>query len=66
MMSSPRWHRILICCDLVGVFSAALADAYDQVIRLASKDVMHRLREVLGRLEDKLGDARGELVEIGA
>jgi hypothetical protein len=25
-MSSPRWHRILICCDLVGVFSAACGE----------------------------------------
>jgi CRP/FNR family transcriptional regulator, cyclic AMP receptor protein len=52
--------------DLIGVFCGALADAYDQVTRLAVKDVMHRLRKVLKTLVDKLGEARGELVEIAA
>jgi hypothetical protein len=31
MMSSPRWHRILICCDLVGVFSAARGELVEIV-----------------------------------
>lgn len=52
--------------DLVGLFCGALADAYDLVTRLASEDVMHRLRKVLKALADKLGEARGELVEIAA
>jgi CRP/FNR family transcriptional regulator, cyclic AMP receptor protein len=52
--------------DLIGVFCGALADAYDQVIRLAGKDVMERLRKVLKALADKLGEARGEFVEIAA
>jgi CRP/FNR family transcriptional regulator, cyclic AMP receptor protein len=52
--------------DLIGVFCGALADAYDQVTRLAVKDVMHRLRNVLKTLAEKLGEARGDLVEIAA
>jgi CRP/FNR family transcriptional regulator, cyclic AMP receptor protein len=50
--------------DLVGIFSSALSEAYDQVNRLAVDDVMHRLVDVLKTLANKLGRPLGELVEI--
>lgn len=50
--------------DLVQVFGSALAEAYDQLNSLASDDVMRRVVRTLRSLADKLGEARGELVEI--
>jgi CRP/FNR family cyclic AMP-dependent transcriptional regulator len=50
--------------DLVAVFGSALAEAYDQLNSLASDDVMQRVLKTLRSLAEKLGEARGELVEI--
>ena len=50
--------------DFVALFGGALAEAYDQVRSLASDSVMHRLVRTLRTLAAKLGEARGELVEI--
>ena len=52
--------------DIVGIFCGALAEAYDQVNRLAADDVMHRVVDVLKALARKLGRPLGELVEIVA
>jgi CRP/FNR family transcriptional regulator, cyclic AMP receptor protein len=52
--------------DLVGVFGGALAEAYDQLSSLASDDIMQRLLKTLRTLAEKLGEASGEWVEIGA
>ena len=51
--------------DLVEVFGGALAEAYDQLNSLASDDVMQRVLKTLRSLADKLGEAHGELIEIG-
>lgn len=50
----------------VGVFSSALAEAYDQVNRLADDDVLKGLVKVLKILAAKLGHPSGTLVEIAA
>jgi CRP/FNR family transcriptional regulator, cyclic AMP receptor protein len=50
--------------DLVAVFGAALAEAYDQLNSVAHDDLMHRVVKTLRSLAHKLGEARGELVEI--
>ncbi len=50
--------------DLVGIFCGALAEAYEQVNRLAVDDVMHRLLKILKTLAGKLGRPQGDLVEI--
>jgi CRP-like cAMP-binding protein len=50
--------------DLVEVFGGALAEAYDQLSSLAHDDLMHRVVKTLRSLANKLGEARGELVEI--
>ena len=50
--------------DLVQMFGGALAEAYDQVNRLAVEDVMYRLVDVLKVLAGKFGCPSGELVEI--
>jgi CRP-like cAMP-binding protein len=50
--------------DLVAVFGGALAEAYDQLSSLASDDVMQRVLKTLRSLAEKLGEARGDLVEI--
>jgi CRP/FNR family transcriptional regulator, cyclic AMP receptor protein len=50
--------------DLVALFGAALAEAYDQLNSVAHDDIMHRLVKTLRSLAHKLGEARGELVEI--
>jgi CRP/FNR family transcriptional regulator, cyclic AMP receptor protein len=59
-------HHPAALQDLVGIFGGALAEAYDQVNALANDDVMQRLLKTLKALAEKLGEARGELVEIGA
>jgi CRP/FNR family transcriptional regulator, cyclic AMP receptor protein len=51
--------------DLVQVFGGALAEAYEQLNSLASDDVMQRLLKTLRSLADKLGEAHGDLIEIG-
>lgn len=50
--------------DIVGIFCSALAEAYDQVNRLAVDDVRHRLVDILKALAKKFGRPLGELVEI--
>jgi CRP/FNR family transcriptional regulator, cyclic AMP receptor protein len=50
--------------DLVAVFGGALAEAYDQLSSLAHDDLMRRVEKTLRSLANKLGEARGELVEI--
>lgn len=51
--------------DLVEVFGGALAEAYDQLSSVAHDDLMRRVVKTLRSLANKLGEARGELVEIG-
>jgi CRP-like cAMP-binding protein len=50
--------------DFVGTVCDALADAHDQVDRLAAESVMPRLAGVLKKLAGKLGRPIGERVEI--
>jgi CRP-like cAMP-binding protein len=50
--------------DLVEVFGGALAEAYDQLSSLAHDDLMRRVVKTLRSLANKLGETRGELVEI--
>ena len=50
--------------EIVEIFCSALAEAYDQVNRLATDDVQHRLLDVLKALAKKFGRPLGELVEI--
>lgn len=50
--------------DLVEVFGGALAEAYDQLSSLAHDDLTRRVEKTLRSLANKLGEARGELVEI--
>lgn len=50
--------------DLVEVFGGALAEAYDQLSSVAHDDLMNRVVKTLRSLANKLGEARGELVEI--
>ena len=50
--------------DFVQMFSRALAEAYDQVNRLAAGSVEEGLIEVLSKLAHKLGQPAGGLVEI--
>ncbi len=52
--------------DFVGIFSSALAEAYDQVNRLADDNVLTSLVKVLKTLAAKLGHPSGKLVEIAA
>lgn len=52
--------------DFVTMFCNALADAHEQVSRLAADDVMARLIGVLRTLAGKLGRPLGDLVEIAA
>jgi CRP/FNR family transcriptional regulator, cyclic AMP receptor protein len=51
--------------DLVEVFGGALAEAYDQLTSVAHDDLMQRVVKTLRSLANKLGEARGDLVEIG-
>jgi CRP-like cAMP-binding protein len=51
--------------DFVRALCDALADAHDQVERLAADDVMPRLVGVLRKLAGKLGRPVGERIEIG-
>jgi CRP/FNR family transcriptional regulator len=51
--------------DLVEVFGGALAEAYEQLSSVAHDDLMRRVVKTLRSLANKLGEARGELVEIG-
>jgi CRP-like cAMP-binding protein len=50
--------------DFVQVFGGALAEAYDQLTSVAHDDLMLRVEKTLRSLANKLGEARGELVEI--
>ena len=50
----------------VEVFADALAEAYDQVDRLADDNVMERLIKILKMLAAKLGRPSGRLTEINA
>lgn len=50
----------------VEVFAGALAEAYDQVHRLADDNVMKRLIKILKMLAAKLGRPAGRLTEINA
>jgi CRP/FNR family cyclic AMP-dependent transcriptional regulator len=50
--------------EIVEIFCRALAEAYDQVNRVAIDDVRHRLIDVLKALAKKFGRPLGELVEI--
>ncbi len=50
----------------VEVFAGALAEAYDQVNRLADDNVMERLIKILKMLAAKLGRPSGKLTEINA
>lgn len=52
--------------EFIGVLCCDLAEAYDQVNRMAEDSVMHGLIKVLRRLATKLGRAVGGLVEISA
>lgn len=52
--------------DLVGIFCSSISEAYDQVNRLATDNVMPRLVDVLKTLANKLGRPLGGLVEIAA
>lgn len=52
--------------DLVEVFAHALAEAYDQVNRLADDNVMGGLIKVLKSLAAKLGRPSGRFTEINA
>ncbi len=57
-------HHPAALRDLVEVFGGALAEAYDQLNSLANDDLMQRLSKTLRSLANKLGETRGELVEI--
>lgn len=50
--------------DFVGIFCRALAEAYDQVNRLADDNVVEGLIKVLKALAAKLGRPSGQLIEI--
>ena len=52
--------------EFVGALCGGLAEAYDQVNRMAEASVMHGLVKVLRRLASKLGRPAGGLVEISA
>ncbi len=52
--------------DFVAIFCNALAEAYDQVNRLADDNVLDGLIKVLKTLAGKLGRPSGKLVEIAA
>jgi CRP/FNR family transcriptional regulator len=51
--------------DLVEVFGGALSEAYAQLSSLADDDLMRRVVKTLRSLAGKLGEAHGELIEIG-
>jgi CRP-like cAMP-binding protein len=65
VMEALAQHPALLR-DFVAMFCHALADAHEQVNRLAADDVMPRLVGVLKTLAVKLGRPAGQHVEIGA
>ena len=65
VMDSLAQHPQLLR-DFVAMFCHALAEAHEQVNRLAADDVMPRLVGVLKTLAGKLGRPSGEQVEIAA
>jgi CRP-like cAMP-binding protein len=58
-------RRPVLLGDFLAIFSSALAEAYDQVNRLALDNLSDRLVSVLKALAQKLGRPSGERVEIG-
>ena len=52
--------------ELVQIFCESLADAYDQLNRLAFNDTVHRLVRVLLRLGTQLGHSSGQKTELSA
>ena len=52
--------------ELVQIFCESLADAYDQLNRLAFNDTVHRLVMVLLRLGTQLGHSSGQKTELSA
>ena len=65
VMDALAQHPTLLR-SFVEVFASALAEAYDQVNRLADDDVMEGLIKVLKMLAAKLGRPSGRLTEINA
>ena len=57
-------HHPALMRDFVALFCHALADAHEQVNRLATDDVMPRVIGVLKTLATKVGRPLGDLVEI--
>jgi len=52
--------------ELVQIFCESLADAYDQLNRLAFNDTVHRLVRVLLRLATQMGQSSGQKTELSA
>lgn len=65
LMDTLSQHPTLLR-SFVEVLAGALAEAYDQVHRLADDNVMERLIKVLKTLAAKLGRPSGRLTEIDA
>lgn len=65
VMDTLAQHPTLLR-SFVEVFASALAEAYDQVNRLADDNVMEGLIKVLKTLAAKLGHPSGRLTEINA
>lgn len=65
VMDTLSQHPTLLQ-GFVEVFAGALAEAYDQVHRLADDNVMERLIKILKMLAAKLGRPAGKLTEIKA
>jgi CRP-like cAMP-binding protein len=59
-------RRPALLGDFLGVFCASLAEAYEQVNRLALNSVLERLTKTLRTLAQKLGRPSGDRVEIAA
>jgi len=59
-----REHDLLR--EFIGSLCSGLAEAHDQINRMAEDSVMHGLVKVLTRLATKLGRPAGGLVEIAA
>jgi CRP-like cAMP-binding protein len=65
VMDTLAQHPTLLR-SFVEVFASALAEAYDQVNRLADDNVLEGLIKVLKTLAAKLGRPSGKLTEINA
>ena len=52
--------------ELVQIFCESLADAYDQLNRLAFNDTVHRLVRVLLQLATQMGQSSGQKTELSA